>query len=246
MRHLQTIRRDIPGVRTIVDPATGRRYPIPAGGADDDGDGGTDGSDDGGDSDDGSDGADDDGSADDGGDGEDDDPEGADQLGDAGKKALDRMKGERNAVRDELRPWKALADELDLTPDKVRQLVEDADGETPDVDKIRRQAREEATRTLGQAAVRAEVKAQATGRLADPADATAFLDLTKFDVTDDGDVDEQAITKAIDDLLERKPHLAAQGGDRWQGGSDGGPRKDPPKPEPKPGLDRLRHAYQSD
>lgn len=224
-------------LRYITDPATGRRYPIPAGGADDGGDDpagdppacdpppGDD--------------PDPDPNPDDA------DPPGADDLGDPGKRALDTMKGERNAARDAYRPWKTLEDELGLTPEKARELAAAGDGKPVDVDAIKAQARTEALRTVGQVAVRASVKAQATGRLADPADALAFLDLSNFEVTEDGDVDEQAIGAAIDDLLEKKPHLAAQGGQKWQGGSDGGARKDPPKPEPKPGLDRLRHAYQS-
>lgn len=224
-------------LRYITDPSTGRRYPVPAGGA---GDG------DGGDPPAGDPPAGDPPANPPSGDPDPDgDPPGAEDLGDAGKKALDTMKGERNAARDELRPWKAVADELGLTPEKVRELAAASNGKPIDVDQVRKEARDEALKSVGQIAVRANVKAQATGRLADPADALAFIDLSQFEVTEDGDVDEQAIGAAIDDLLEQKPHLAAQGGQKWQGGSDGGARNDPPKPEPKPGLDRLRHAYQS-
>ena len=36
-----------------------------------------------------------------------------------------------------------------------------------------------------------------------------LLDLTKFKVTDDGDLDESAIASAIDELVKNKPYLAA-------------------------------------
>lgn len=70
---------------------------------------------------------------------------------------------------------------------------------------------------------KAEVRAAATGKLADPADALVYLDLTKIEVGEDGEVDSKAVTAAIDDLLKTKPYLAAQG-KRFQGNGDGGPR----------------------
>lgn len=77
--------------------------------------------------------------------------------------------------------------------------------------------------------LRAEVRAAATGRLADPADAFAYIDLSSFEVGDDGEVDAAAIGAAIEDLISRKPYLAAQGGRRFQGDADGGARKEEPK-----------------
>lgn len=74
--------------------------------------------------------------------------------------------------------------------------------------------------------VRSEVKAAAKGILADPADAYKFLDLDSFEVSEDGEVDEAAITAALKDLVEKKPYLAVQDGKRFQGGADGGARKE--------------------
>lgn len=65
------------------------------------------------------------------------------------------------------------------------------------------QARVEA---LTQRAVKAEVKALAADGFADPEDAAAFLDLSKY-ATSDGDVDTEALRGDLADLLSRKPHL---------------------------------------
>jgi len=71
---------------------------------------------------------------------------------------------------------------------------------------------------------KAEVRAAATGKLADPADALVYLDLSKIEVGEDGEVDSKAVNAAIDDLIKNKPYLAAQGKQRFQGNGDGGPR----------------------
>lgn len=54
-------------------------------------------------------------------------------------------------------------------------------------------------------AVRAEIKAMAADGYADPEDAAAFLDLSKY--AKDGDIDTAAIKADLGDLLARKPHL---------------------------------------
>jgi hypothetical protein len=180
-------------------------WPI-LGASDDEGDGAAGGSDDGSDGNDG-------GDADEGGDGG--DQSGEDQLGDAGKKALDAMKAK----------WRA---ERDARREAERRLTEvskpDGDGE-PDADTIRSQARAEAIAEANERIVRSEVKAAAAGKLNDPSDALRLLDLSQFEVDDDGNVDEDDIAEAIEDLIKKKPYLAAaQGGRRFQGSGDGGAR----------------------
>ncbi|WP_045746396.1 hypothetical protein [Actinoplanes rectilineatus] len=184
----------------------------------------------------------DDGSGDDGDGGGDDD---ADQLGDAGKKALDAMKGKWQRERDAAKPWKTLAREHGVsTPEELLAKLSGKkdDHQQADADKIRREAATEATAAANRRIVRAEVKAAAAGKFADPADAIAFLDLDEFEVDDEGEVDADAITAALTELLTKKPHLAAQGGRRFQGGGDGGHRGGSTK-ESTPGLGRLRDAY---
>lgn len=141
------------------------------------------------------------------------DPEGSDQLADAGKKALDTMKAQRNAERLKRRNLEARITEL-----------EKPKGDTPDADTITATATK-AERDRGNARIlRSEIKAAAKGVLADAADAFKFLDLTAFDVSDDGEVDEDEIAEKIAELIKNKPYLAAQSGKRFQGSGDGGPR----------------------
>jgi hypothetical protein len=134
-----------------------------------------------------------------------DDEAGAEELGDAGKQALDRMKAKWQAERKKNRELQAKLDEV-------------TDAPQPDPAEILAAAN---ARIL-----RSEIKAAAAGKLADPTDALRFLDLEQFEVGDDGDVDEDEIADAISDLLKNKPYLGAQGGRRFQGTADGGARKD--------------------
>lgn len=77
-------------------------------------------------------------------------------------------------------------------------------------------------------AVTAEVKALAASGFADPDDAAAFLDLSKY-ATTDGDVDTEAVKSDLAALLARKPHLGKTSGSRLpasnpaQGSSGSGP-----------------------
>jgi len=134
--------------------------------------------------------------------------EGEDALGDAGKKALDRMKERLKAER-----TKRLAAE--------EKLNEHAP--TDDAERITREAETKAMAKANQRILSAEVRAAAAGKLSDPSDALTFIDLSQFDVDDDGSVDEAEIADAIADLLRKKPYLAAQGGPST------------PKPDPSQG-----------
>lgn len=105
------------------------------------------------------------------------------------------------------------------------------DPDPVDTDAIRAQAVQEANAKVAERIIRTEVKAAAKGVIADPNDALAFIDLSQFDVSDDGSVDETDITDAINGLLEKKPYLAAQA-KRFQDSADGGSRNDSAKREP--------------
>lgn len=72
--------------------------------------------------------------------------------------------------------------------------------------------------------VNAEIRAAAAGKLANPSAATKFLDASDFQVDDDGDVDRNAIDKAIDRLLKDEPYLAVPASNRATGSADGGAR----------------------
>ncbi len=147
--------------------------------------------------------------------------EGAGQLGDAGKKALDAMKAKWQKAREDRN---ALAAKL-AALEKPAETAEDG---KPDLEAVRKQARHEAAAELLRDRVLDKIEAKAARLFADPEDAVALLGRKADDFIDDGKVDADAITEALADLLKRKPHLglAAQGGGRrFEGGADGGARK---------------------
>lgn len=132
------------------------------------------------------------------------DPDGADKLGDAGKKALDKMKAERAAAK------KAAAEEKKRADELARKVAEFEDRDKSELEKASGKAERLAEQfaKATQRAVRAEVRA-AAGEFADPEDAAAFLDLARY-ADDSGEIDTEAITSDLADLLERKPHLRRQ------------------------------------
>jgi hypothetical protein len=144
----------------------------------------------------------------------DDDADGADALGDKGKQALDRMKAKLKTERDRRRAAETERDELKAKP-----------GDEQDPEQIRTAAEQAATAKANARIVRSEVRAAAVGKMANPKDALVFLDLTQFEVDEDGQVDEDDVADAIDNLLKERPYLAAQGRQRFQGGGDGGARQ---------------------
>lgn len=146
------------------------------------------------------------------------DPPGAEHLGDPGKKALDEMKAKWKAAE-------AAAKEREQELAALRAQAEGKEAEHKAAQEAQR-VRDEALAAANQRILKAEVRAAATGKLADPADALQFLDLSKLEVSADGEVDSAAVAAAIDDLVQSKPYLAAQGGPRFQGNADGGTRKE--------------------
>ena len=145
--------------------------------------------------------------------------EGATALGDAGKKALDAMKADRNAAR--------LAEKA--ANDRLAALEAQIEGrEAEHAATLAAQAvKDEALSAANQRILKAEVRAQAASKLNDPKDALLYLALSGFEVGEDGEVDGDAVASAIDKLITDKPYLAAQG-TRFKGEADGGARKEPP------------------
>jgi hypothetical protein len=140
-------------------------------------------------------------------------PEGAEALGDAGKKALDAMKAK----------WKAERDSRRELEQKLADAAKPASAdETPDLEALKSQAAREATAKANARILRSEIKAAAAGKFHDLSDVIPNLDLDSFEVDENGDVDADEIADAIQDLLNRKPHLAAATAKRFQGTGDGG------------------------
>ena len=159
---------------------------------------------------------------------------GEDALGDAGKKALDEMKAK----------WKAAEAASRQQAEELAALKAAAEGREAEhkaaveAQKVKDEALKEANVRI----LKAEVRAAAAGKMTDPADALRYLDLSSFEVGDEGEVDGAAVQSAINDLLKDKPYLAAQGA-RFEGGADGGPRNEDAKAQlTKSDVDRMSPA----
>lgn len=156
---------------------------------------------------------------------DDSDSDGAEGLGDKGKKALDAMKEKVKTERQKRR-------DVEAEMEKLRKAAEKKpEGDQPSTDDIRREAEQAATQKANARIVRSEIRAAAAGKLADPRDALTFLDTSQFEVDENGEVDDDEVSDAIDDLLKKKPYLAAQGGKRFQGTADGGAARKASKPK---------------
>lgn len=180
-----------------------------------------------------------------GGDGTDEPPD--DQLGEAGKKALE---AERQRAKTEEKARKAAERERDEFKDRLEKLEADSKSDTEKaIEAARKEAADEAVKKererTNKLLLTAEVRAAAAGKVADKEDAVRLLDLGEFKVNEDGSIDQEAISKAIDKLVEAKPYLAGGDPKKPNGSGDGGPRPDPPsKDQPDlVGPSRIRAAY---
>lgn len=122
--------------------------------------------------------------------------------------------------------WKALSRKNEAAAKKamaeLAKLKTDGQSEAEKaIAKAKDEGKAEATTSANARIVKAEVRAIAAGKI-DPNLAIKLLDLDQFEVGDDGEVDEKAITKAIGDLLKQHPALAANG--IGKGSADGGAR----------------------
>lgn len=138
-------------------------------------------------------------------------------LGDAGKRAIDAMKEREKKARADARAAIARAEAAEKA-----LANKDKPADEVALDAARAEERAEANKKANERILRADLRAAATGKLADPTDAALYLDLSEFTVTDDGDTDSDALNEAITDLLSRKPHLAAGKPARFDGGADQG------------------------
>lgn len=148
---------------------------------------------------------------------EQDNTEGEESLGDAGKRALDAMKAQRNAER-----LKARTAQTELDRIKAELALKDKPADEQALEAAKNEGRAEAVKAANVRILKSELKAAATGKLADPTDAALYINLDDFDVNDNGDVDSDALNEAISDLIVRKPHLAARKPSRFDGDADQG------------------------
>lgn len=140
--------------------------------------------------------------------------DGEEALGDPGKKALDAMRAKERAARERAR----VAEE---ERDRLKAASEGREAEW----EAERKTHTAAEQRFNERVLKAELKAVAVGRLEYPDLVDKHIDLTDFEVSEDGDVDTEAITAAVDALIEKYPRLAAQGEPRFKGSADAGVRK---------------------
>jgi hypothetical protein len=127
-------------------------------------------------------------------------------LGDSGKKALEQERAARKAAEKDAKRARELEAELNKLREDQMSEQEKA------VNAARKEGAAEALREANERIARSEAKALATGKTRDPEVAVKLLgDLAQF-VTDDGDVDTDAMSVALDRLVEEKEYLAV--GDR--------------------------------
>lgn len=164
----------------------------------------------------------------------------------------DRTKA-RQAVIDQKDATLRTFTELGLTPEEIKAL-KDKPGPTSekDIEKIINDRVKEVetaqTERLNAKARASEVRAQAAELgFIKPAQALALLDVKKLadiPVNDDGDADEAAVKKLLEELKTDSPHLlkptdtTAHHRDAGIGASGSGNQ-----PDVRPGADRLRQAY---
>lgn len=169
------------------------------------------------------------------------DPAPSDELGEAGKKALTN---ERQARREADRQAKAALQERD---DALARLAELEEANSTEQEKAvkaaaaaaAKAAREEVAGEYRARILHSEVLAAAAGKLTNPADAVAMLDLDTFDVDDAALRD--SLSAAIDKLLDEKPYLAGKA--KPGGSADGGAKPPAPVDEDLLPAERLRRGY---
>jgi hypothetical protein len=135
------------------------------------------------------------------------------------------MKAERTSAREA-----AKAATLRAEAAEAALANKDKPAEQVALDEAEKRGAATATKAANLKLATSALKLAAATKLANPADAVAFIDPNDFDVDDNGDIDSDALTEAITKLLKERPYLAAGNQPRFEGGGDGGAGA-PPKPK---------------
>lgn len=164
---------------------------------------------------------------------------GIERRGEAGKGAEDERQAE-DVTAERTARTAAERRATDAEAEAARLRRTNAAVKGTDLDALRDEVRAEFTQQL----VRAELRAAAAGKLRDPADALALLDVASL-AGSGGEIDTAAVAAAVDQLVKDKPYLAASGSTSpapvW--GDVGAGQREAAEPEPATPFDRLRRAY---
>lgn len=148
------------------------------------------------------------------------------------KSALQKERQARRDLEKRLKEFEREAAARDLTPDE--RVIEEA----------RREAAAEATQAANGRIVRTEFRVLAKERGLDPNTASRLADLDGVEVDDDGNVDADSLTAALDAVVAEHPTLVPA---RFQGTADQGARgrDSGPKQMTQAEFDRIKHDYRA-
>lgn len=155
-----------------------------------------------------------------------------DQLGEAGQKALAEERRARRAAEKAAKEREATAAALQAEVEELRKKTQTDDERkiAEAVEAARKAAVDELSATHAAQIAAAERKlvgarlvAMAAGKLTAPADAGAFINIDDLERDADGNVTDDTLMKAVEDLRKEKPYLAARAGG---GSADQGQRRD--------------------
>lgn len=146
-----------------------------------------------------------------------------DGLGDAGKRAIDRMKSERDEARRLLRE----AQNASQSQQSTTTDTSDRNGRKDDDNKGKsaEDVENEIIARLTAQALRSSVREVAGSKLTDPNDALVLGNWSDMTPNEFGEFDRSAITSKIDDLIKAKPYLA-KSDKKFEGSADSGNRGD--------------------
>lgn len=150
-------------------------------------------------------------------------PDADEPLGEPGKRALEAERAAHKEAKRQLREMEAQLEEA-----RLAQMTEQEKA----VAEARRAGELDATTKVQSRLFAAETKVAAAGKLTDPSllsdpdVAVKLLGLDQIPVTPDGDIDSEAISQAIDQMLQARPYLAVSPGATPppSGSADGGPQ----------------------
>ncbi|MFI7357170.1 hypothetical protein ACIBTP_24945 [Streptomyces avidinii] len=157
--------------------------------------------------------------------------------GDQGKSGKPEGEPPNDDQADELSAERAAREAAEREAARLRRS--NAAQRGTDLDALRSEIRKEFTEQL----VRAELRAAAAGKLRDPADALALLDVAAL-AGSGGELDAAAINKAVAELVKAKPYLAAPdlNGPAPMWGDVGAGQRESVEPEPASPYERLRRV----
>lgn len=124
----------------------------------------------------------------------------ADDLGDAGKRAIEAERRTARAAEKRAKDLEKRLSEIEAANQTESEKA---------ITAARAEGRTEALSVANTRIVKAEIKAAASGVFANPELAVRLIDAAAFDVDEDGNPDTKAIRAEVQRLVDAEPYLAA-------------------------------------